>query len=117
MTEELNKEGEDVMNAWAEYMKKELEQRNEILKHIEELTSSKYRKTVNDCLEESESTGNLKLVDISTIIGDYQEEDWTEFDHVYVNQTIDGGYTGDEFAGYIYIPITKKLYLKSYYSM
>lgn len=98
---------EEAMNPWTEHIEKEIELRNDVLNHIEDLKSREYREAVEECLDETESTGNLTLIDISIVKGQRQEEEWVEFDHVYVNQTIDGGMVGDEFAGYIYIPITK----------
>ena len=115
--EEMDIEAKQAMDNWLEFGEKEIEQRTLILNHIEELKTKDYREAVEECLLECESCGELKLIDLSHIKGQRQEEKWVEFNHVYVNQTTDGGMSGDEFAGYIYIPITKKLYVKSFYSM
>jgi hypothetical protein len=93
------------------------EKRKLILDHIEDIVGKQYRQDVEACLDECESCGEFMLIDKTCIKGSYQEEDWNSFDHIYVDQTTNGGYSGDEYAGHIYIPITKKLYLKSYYSM
>lgn len=117
----MDKESEKALNDFYDEMAKEENRINEkrikVLNHIQEIVGETYRKDVEACLDECESCGEFQLVDITCIKGNRQEEDWNSYDHVYVNQTTDGGYTGDSFAGHIYIPITKKLYLKSYYSM
>ena len=88
------------------------------LEQIEQIRSKEYREAVELCLEEAEASGELSFIDIICLNPKHrQEEDWDYFDHVYVDQQTNGGYTGDSFAGYIWIPITKKLYLKSYYSI
>lgn len=108
-----------------DFYKEILEEENKIfvenillLGEIGQIKSEEYLSAVTDCLKESEAHGKLSFVDISTINPKHkQEEDWDEFDHIYVDQQINGGYIGDEYAGYIWIPITEKKYLKSYYSM
>ena len=45
-------------------------------------------------------------------IGNYQEED-----NYWVNQTTNGGFTGDEFAGTLCFKVKKGKYLKIHYSM
>lgn len=119
--EEKNILAKKEMDFFYEEMRKKEEKtskkRTTTLNHIQDIMGVDYRNAVEDCLNECESCNEFKLVDKSCIKGNYQKEDWGYFDHIFVNQTTDGGYTGDEFAGYIYIPITKKLYLKSYYSM
>lgn len=113
----MDKRTEEALDEYYAEIDKINKKRNNFLNHIQEIVGEEYRKDVEECLDECESCGEFQLVDISSINGNRQKEDWNSFDHVYVNQTTDGGYTGDSFAGHIYIPITKKLYLKSYYSM
>ena len=45
--------------------------------------------------------------------GKIEDSDEYEFIKVYVNQTTNGGYTGDEFAGTCSIKITENEYLES----
>lgn len=98
-----------------------------IFKAIEKTLGKEYLEAVLDCLRESEAQGKLELVRNPQIKKQY--EDWDVFDHVLVDQYVDGGYVGDDFAGDVYIPLkvvkNKKrkrrtkysLYLKSYYEM
>lgn len=88
---------------------------NRIFKAIEKTLGKEYLEAVSDCLQESGAHGKLELVHNPSI--KKQEEDWDAFDHVLVDQYVNGGYCGDEFAGDIYIPLKGDLYLKSYYQM
>ena len=99
-----------------------------ILNNVEELTFKEYRKDVEECLnllnEESISYGfglmeKLSLVKANEVERlEKQDEDLFELiPYVKVDQYCNGGYTGDEFSGWYYIPITKDLYLKTHYNM
>lgn len=88
---------------------------NRIFRAIKNQLGEEYYEAVKDCLEECEYNGILELTKKPSWKPQY--EDWDAFDHIYVDQYIDGGMTGDEFAGYIYIPLKENLYLKSHYNM
>jgi hypothetical protein len=92
-----------------------LEANNHILQGIEQSFGKEYLAAVIDCLKDGEASGGLKIVDMPK--GDRQEENWEDFDHIFVNQTCNGGYTGDSFSGYFYIPLPDGKYLETYYSM
>lgn len=49
--------------------------------------------------------------------GDYQEEDYDFVKCAWVNQTTNGGYNGDEFAGTVSIKLPNEKYFQFYYSM
>jgi len=86
-----------------------------ILKKIRKELGGKYVNDIKACLEESEAHGKLEIVDNPGI--KRQDEDWRTFDHILVDQYENGGYEGDSFAGWIYIPLKDNKYLKSHYSM
>jgi len=86
-----------------------------ILKELRKKLGGKYTNDIKECLEISCAEGKLEIVDNPGIKP--QEEDWRSFDHVLVDQYCNGGYVGDDFAGYVYIPIGENKYLKSHYSM
>jgi hypothetical protein len=72
----------------------------------------------NDILEyikDCEWTTEFCIVDEP--VGEKQEENYDNLTDVWVNQTTNGGYTGDEFAGTICIEIGENEYLKYNYSM
>ncbi len=67
-------------------------------------------------LEDSESVAGFSIVNIP--VGDYQEED--DYDHIkgcWVDQQVNGGYTGDEYSGDCCVEIETGRYFKFHYSM
>jgi len=100
-------------------IQEEIEHNNKILTEIEKDLGKEYVTSIRECLKESETHGKIEIVEKSDIDKtiDKQMEDWGEFDYVYVDQYCNGGHTGDDFAGFIYIPIKNGKYLKSHYSM
>ena len=88
---------------------------NEILDSLRLTLGKEYVEDIIECLKESEAGGKLEIVPNPGI--KKQNEDWGSFDHILVDQYVNGGYLGDEFAGYVYIPINDGQYLKSHYSM
>ena len=87
-----------------------------IYKAIKNQLGKKYLSGVKECLQDCEAEGKLELVNRPNLEPQHEEE-WVEFDHVFVDQYENGGMEGDSFAGYIYIPLKENLYLKSHYSM
>lgn len=58
------------------------------------------------------------LVGITRIAeGDKESAEEFGFPEVYIDQYVNGGYTGDTFEGHIFVPITKGRFIKIYYSM
>ena len=95
--------------------RKEAESNNKILDRIREKLGKEYVEDILECLKESEANGELEVVPNPKI--KKQHEDWGSFDHILVDQYVNGGYLGDDFAGWVYIPINDGLYLKSHYNM
>lgn len=114
---------------WAEIVeqvrkeeKRILESNEKIYEEILKLNGEKYLNAVKKCLdalyEDCYLFGlppELSLVKKPRL--NSQEEDWGEFDHVIVDQYLNGGMEGDSFAGYLYIPLKENLYLKTHYNM
>ena len=88
---------------------------NRIFKAIKNQLGEEYLQAVKDCLNDCEADRDLKLVKKPNI--EEQKEDWDKFNHILVDQYLNGGMAGDSFAGYIYIPLKENLYLKSHYSL
>lgn len=111
---------DDIMNEIWEAEKRVSEEianyNDEILNELRKTLDDTYIENIRLCLQESEADGKLEIVDEPSDIMP-QEEDWDSFDHVLVDQYRNGGYSGDDYAGYIYIPIGGGRYLKSHYSM
>lgn len=105
----------DYANMCMEEAKEISSHNNRVWKAIEKVLGDEYLKDVLECLEESEANGKIELV--RNPGENRQEEDWGSFEHILVDQYCNGGYVGDDFAGYVFIPLRKDLYLKSHYSM
>jgi len=88
---------------------------DEILDELRSTLGETYVQRIIECLKEAEADGKLEIVEKPKI--EKQFENWDEFDHVLVDQYVNGGMSGDDYAGNIYVPIGGGEYLKSHYSM
>lgn len=102
---------EELKNRYAEEGRKNAR----IMSAIKSQLGEKYFRAVLDCIMECEGYGLYELEREPG--GHKQMEEWFEFDHIYVDQWRNGGYSGDEFAGNIWIPLKENLYLKVRYEM
>lgn len=91
----------------------ELRWNKRILNTIERVYGTTFLDEVKYELAESDAVGKLQITRVA--YGRISDPDT----NVIVNQTVNGGMTGDHFAGYLYIPLPGKRtrFLKSYYSM
>lgn len=96
-------------------IREDSEHNNKILNQLRLDLGTEYVEDIIECLKESEAHGKLEIIDDPGIKP--QKEDWGSFDHILVDQYLNGGMEGDSFAGYVYIPLMGKKYLKSHYSM
>lgn len=60
--------------------------------------------------------GHKQEIDIEESNFDTIPEEYSFLTHQYVNQTTNGGYTGDEFSGDLYFPLPDGKYMKVYYN-
>ena len=115
----MNEKDQQIFDEYTEEMKtfqRSIDDHNKvILQHLRKELGGKYVNDIRSCLEDSEAGGKLTIVDNPGI--NPQMEDWRSFDHIQVDQYLNGGMEGDSFAGYVYIPLTDNKYLKSHYSM
>lgn len=63
-----------------------------------------------------EPKGKKQEIDIEESNFDAIPEEYSFLTHQYVNQTTNGGYTGDEFSGDLYFPLPDGKYMKVYYN-
>ena len=86
----------------------------EILKQVKEKVSPVLYQDILDCFDDFGVCTDFHITDKP--IGKYQKEDCEELIGLWVNQTTNGGYTGDTFAGTISIQIGENEYFEfSYY--
>ena len=91
-----------------------------VFKIILEKYQPKYVNKVKVLMEYLESLDNWEFQGIENEHGGHKEHldfslPWTNYE--YVNQYENGGYGGDSYAGHVWLPIAKKVYLKFHYSM
>ncbi len=99
------------------YKNKIVESDGEILKDIESKFGIKWIKAIKECMQESEACEYIPIKIVNKPRGEKQAESYGAFKFIYVNQTTNGGYEGDDFAGEVYIPLPDKTFLEFSYSM
>ena len=109
-------EKKDAYAEYEEWQQKVAKHNNRIFQAIEETLGKKYLEDIKECLTECEAHGELEIVGPPD--EKYrQKEDWESFNHVYVDQYVNGGMEGDSFSGWLYIPLKKGRYLMTHYDM
>ena len=101
---------DDVIEAEIEAEKVEELKRKNILIQCKKLMSDEDYQDMLFTIEESDYTYNYEFV--NEPVGNFQEDD-----NYWVNQTTNGGYTGDDFAGTLCFKVADSKYLKMHYSM
>jgi len=84
-----------------------------LMKRVKKRVTASWYQSVLDYMEDCEYTYEFSIVDTPT--GTRQSEGY-RFSYVYLDQYSNGGYSGDDFARVICIPIRGGLYLKFHYS-
>ena len=106
----------EAMKDMIEEEKRELQENQKILEIVKSKVSEKVFEDIKWSLAEGEHTFNYKITDKPK--GKFQKElDFEELDGQWVNQTTNGGFTGDEFAGTISIKLNDKEFFEFSYSM
>jgi hypothetical protein len=101
---------------WKEEMENETREQNKVLDILRTKVSDEFFKEIQFDLNESGYTHSFKIVD--TPIGDILESvEYYHIKEIYVNQTVNGGYTGDEYEGTVSIKISENEYFQFSYSM
>lgn len=97
-------------------MKKLNEDDQKILDHIKSIVSDGIFKDIEYNLNECYCCYDLNVVDNPK--GIFQDsEDYEFIDGIYIDETVSGGYTGDEFMGTCSIKISESEFLQFSYSM
>ena len=117
MDEEIFSEEDnaEIMEGMDEYHK-ELEEDNrrdsELMESVKKMVSKKVFKMIEEELEESEGGFGFEIV--KEPMGENQKNKDSEF---WVNQTTNGGYSGDTYEGSCYFKIGENKYLRWNYAM
>lgn len=86
-----------------------------LLRAIETLKGEQFVNDLKECMEESEQGGRIIITNKTA--GQYQDEDWGVIKGAWIDQHVNGGMTGDDFQGNIYIRIKAGKYLCFGYAM
>jgi hypothetical protein len=102
---------EDYIKEIEEHDRKEAEKNKKIINEAKKYLNEKQIEELELAFDE---TYNHSFEIVNYKKGDL-DDDYEEI-KLYVNQTTNGGYTGDEFAGEQYVKLAHKKYLMWYYS-
>lgn len=103
-------------NNWKEELEEVNKKDQEVLKSVKNKVDNKIYQDILFSIEESEFTFDYIITDKPK--GKYQKEDGFEsLQGQWVDQTTNGGFIGDEFAGTISIKIGENEFFQFYYSM
>lgn len=112
----FSKEDEESIKEEGREYDKQMEEQcikdNKIMESVKKIVSKNTFTQIKEELEES--SGGMYFAIVDKPKGENQ--DYKDYE-VWVNQTTNGGYSGDEFAGTCYFKIGENKYLEWYYSM
>ena len=111
----MEDKNEDYLEEWISSEGKERMKEASILNDVKSKVSEGVYDDILHFISGHDETRDYKITDKPK--GEYQEEE--EYDHlqgVYVDQTCNGGYVGDDFAGTISIEIGRNEFFEFYYS-
>lgn len=94
--------------------KKETKKKQKLLKQISRYLPACWFDQIVDYIDDCGWVWGFEIV--RNTEGHEKQNDGLRF-KVFVNQTCNGGYTGDDFAGTVCLPIKNGNYLKFHYSM
>ena len=111
---ENDKELDELYVECEQFYKDRAERDAKVLEVVKSVFSRDEFNDILSILEECDDTYDYSIEDSPK--GDYQEEDHDFIKGAWVNQTTNGGYTGDEFAGTVSIKLPNDKYFQFYYS-
>ena len=92
----------------------ELQQKQDVLLQVKSMVSAEVYSDILEELAESGSTDDFQIV--LEAVGQEQDDD-ASWGTTYVNQTTNGGYTGDEYSGTVSIPLGNNKFIQFAYYM
>jgi len=109
---EIMRKGQE---AEREYRREQAQLRSEALAHVAAVVGDRKLQHIKEYIAECEMTSDF------AIVGEHggSREDCTgyAFRWVYLDQYSNGGYCGDDFAGWVWIPLPGAKFLKFHYAM
>jgi len=89
--------------------------RDEALSYVATIVCARKLKHINDYIVDCEYTHSFAVVESHG--GERQDEPGNAFRYVYLDQYTNGGMSGDDHAGQVWIPLPKGKFLTFHYSM
>lgn len=117
MTKEEQKQWDD---AYAPLIAHDNEQNDikiKCLDYVKTQVTSELHNDIIDYIKECDFTDRFEITEVKPNDKCKQAEDYDYLNEVWVDQYCNGGYVGDDFAGWVNVKINKKEYLKFHYSM
>jgi hypothetical protein len=113
---EYDMEDHELYKELVELEREEDQNKQKVLEYVQSQLDNDSYEDVLFSIEWSEYTYDYIITDKPK--GKYQEEtDFNALKGQWVNQTTNGGYIGDEFAGTISVQLNKNIYFQFSYSM
>lgn len=100
--------------AQLEHDREQKAKRDAAMAVVDALVSKRAAKDIREYIDECGYTCEFGIVDSHG--GHKQDEGDFAFKFLYINQTCNGGYTGDDFSGEMWIPLKRGKYLHFHYS-
>jgi hypothetical protein len=117
LPKEEQKQWEDAYAPLLEHDRKENEKRFKCLEYVKSKVEKPLYDEILEYIKECEFTDQFEISKNTPDIKTKQSEDFEYLKEVFVDQYCNGGYVGDDFAGWVNIKIDKDEYLKFHYSM
>ena len=117
MTDIEQKQWEEAFGPLIEHDNKEHENKLRCLEAVKLNVSPGLYDEILEYIEECDFTDQFKITTIEPNEKFKQSEESDLLKEVWVDQYCNGGYVGDDFAGWVHIKINDTEYLKFHYSM
>lgn len=105
------------MQEYAKEMDRIHLEESKILDKLKEKVSENLFNDIGQYLEDCDSTGQYEFTSIPPDDRNKQDEHYDHIKFSWVDQYCNGGYVGDDFAGWGWIQISEKEWFKFHYSM
>lgn len=118
LTKQQQQQYNEAMAAMVEMDLKERKNTEDVLARVKEIVNANHYEEIVYFIDELDRASNVRLVTTPPNDEFYQKE--SDYDYIkecWVNQTVNGGYTGDSFAGWCWLQIDEFLWLQMYYEM
>jgi hypothetical protein len=119
MEQQIPSYSPDILLAEEAAMLKSLEEEHAknqaVLDQVRQLVTAPVFEQIKEALYDSDSTSTHDYLIADAPLGVPQDEDWYLLGDVFVDQTTNGGMSGDEFAGTMSLPLPDGRFFQFYY--